>query len=323
MKKRLLTSLEIVLVLALAFVLKILVSDYFFDALILLVACFAAFETSKMFTKMGKYNLTYLATFFPVILLISNLVGMAYDATIGLTFTLLIDIALIVVFFGIAFLWTAFNTKKSLNEMKIRKISKEITLTRYSFNKAFNTAVTFIYPSFLLMFMTFLNHLDSLTSTFENMDKFGGYLSLTVLIFMFLIPIFTDTFAYITGGLIGGKKLAPKISPNKTIAGAVGGTIWCVLLSVCVYLILNAINPIYTAFSVAGFQFWHIILISLFGSIICQLGDLFESFLKRKAEIKDSGKIFPGHGGMLDRFDSYVFVAPYLLLAFGILVLVI
>lgn len=321
MKKRIITSIEIVFVLALAFVLKCLVSDYFFDALILFIACFAAFETSKLFTKMGKYNYSILATVFPVVLLISNLIGIIYDKNVGLTFTLLIDFALIVLFFGIAFIYGLINTKKSLNEMKIRK--EKISLSKYAFNKAFNTSVTFIYPSFLIMFMNFLNHIDSLTTSFASVDKFGGYLSLTVLLFMFLIPIFTDTFAYITGGLIGGRKLAPKTSPKKTISGAVGGTIWCVLLSVCTYFILNSIPAIYSAFSVSGFAFWQVLLISLFGSMLCQFGDLFESYLKRKADVKDSGKILPGHGGMLDRFDSYIFVAPYLLLAFGILVMVI
>lgn len=323
MKNRLISSIGIVLVMVLAFVLKMLVSSYFFDALILVVVCFAAFETSRLFTKMGKFNYTYLAIIFPMILMASNLLGINFDSSIGLVYTLLIDIALIVIFFAGAFVYGLSTHKKSRNEMRIRKIDKRVTLSRYAFNKAFNTGVTFIYPSFVLMLMTILNHLDDLTSTFPGAAKFGGYASFVALLLMVLIPIFTDTFAYLTGGLIRGKKLAPSISPNKHISGAVCGTVLCVLFCICTYLVLNAITPIYTAFANANFQLWHVVLISFFGSILSQIGDLFESFLKRKAEVKDSGKLFPGHGGMLDRFDSYTFVAPYLLIAFVIVLAII
>lgn len=323
MKNRLISSLGIVLILVLGFVLKMLVSSYFFDALILVVACFAAFETSKLFTKMGKFNYIYLAIIFPMILLVSNLLGFHFDSAIGLVYTVLIDIALIIIFFAGAFLYGLATYKKSRNEMRIRKIDKRITLSRYAFNKAFNTGVTFIYPSFALMLMTVLNHLDDLGSTFPGVGKFAGYASFVALLLMVLIPIFTDTFAFLTGLLIKGPKLCPTVSPNKHISGSILGTALCVLFSICTYLVLNAITPIYTAFASAGFELWHVVLISFFGSILSQLGDLFESFLKRKADVKDSGKLFPGHGGMLDRFDSYTFVAPYLVIAFVIVLAII
>ena len=321
MKKRLLTSLEIVLVLVLAFVLKTLVSSYFFDALILFISIFAALETSRLFTKMGKYNYTYLVGAMPVVLMLFTLLGINFDSEIGLSFTLLIDIAVIVLGFGLAFLFGLVNRKAGYNEMKIRKINNKSTLTKFALGKAFNTTVAFIYPAFLLSFMTILNHLDMLTSSYANVSNFAGYASLVALLFMFLIPIFTDTFAYLTGSLIGGKKLMPKVSPAKTISGAVGGVVWTVVLSICVYLIMNAITPLQLAFKDANFAVWQVAVFSFVGSFVCQFGDLFESFLKRKADVKDSGKIFPGHGGMLDRVDSYIFLAPYLLLVFAIILL--
>lgn len=323
MKNRYLTSIGIVLILALAFVLKEFVSSYFFDALIVIVACIMSFETARIFTKMGKYNYSILAGIFPLFLLASNLLGMHYDSSLGLAYTLLIDVALILIFFAGAFLFGVLRPKKSRNEMKIRKIDKHVSLSKYSFDKAFNTGVTFIYPGFMFMLINILNHLDELTATFKGVDKFQGYVSLVALLLMVLIPIFTDTFAYLCGGLIGGKKLMPKVSPKKTISGAIGGSVCCVLFCICTYLILNAITPIYTAFRIAGFELWHVALISLFGSILSQLGDLFESYLKRRAGVKDSGKLLPGHGGMLDRCDSYTFVAPYLVIAFVIVLAVI
>ena len=131
--------------------------------------------------------------------------------------------------------------------------------------------------------------------------------------FAFIIPMLTDSFAMLTGMLIGGKKLAPNISPKKTISGAIGGTLWCTLLSACIFLILGAID--YFAVAIAQIEIWQLLIIVFVGSIVAQAGDLFESFLKRKAGVKDSGKALPGHGGILDRIDSYIFVAPYLLIA--------
>ncbi len=323
MKKRILTSLEIFVVLVLAFVLRELVSNYFFDALILFVSVMASYETARLFTKMDKYNYTYLAAAFPALLMLSNLLGLAFDSTIGLSFTLVIDVAVIIITFGATFAIGALNRKKLFNEMKIRKVDRSMTTTRFAFNKAFNTAVAFIYPAFLLSLLTVLNHLDSLTTTFPSVGKFGGYLSLTVLLFTILIPVFTDTFAFFTGSLIGGKKLMPSVSPNKTISGSIGGVVWCVLLSICTYLIMNAIGPINTAFAAAGLKIWHIAIIAFVGSILAQTGDLFESFLKRKAGVKDSGKMLPGHGGILDRFDSYIFLPAFLLIFFVIMLVII
>ena len=160
--------------------------------------------------------------------------------------------------------------------------------------------------------MIFINHLDEIA--FGKIDNFGGIAGLVMLIFALLIPIFTDTFAMLTGMLIGGKKLAPKVSPNKTISGSIGGTLFCVLLSACVYLIFGSID-FFAAF-VNNFEIWKLIIIVFVGSVVAQFGDLIESFIKRKASVKDSGKALPGHGGMLDRIDSYILVAPLVLLAF-------
>lgn len=322
MKKRLYTALGMVVVLALAFVLKMFVSNYFFDALILGITAVSAYEMTKILAGMGKYINKYVIMAMPALLMTSSLVCIAFDSQIGLIWSILINIGILAVAFLVTFLVSFLTKKSSINEIKFRKLDNT-SLAKFSLRKAFNTLFGMVYPSFLLMFMTFINHIDEMTTSFPKVVEFGGYLSFVVLLFAFLIPSFTDTFAYLTGGLIGGKKLAPKISPNKTISGAVGGTIWCVLLCICTYFILNAIPAFYQVFNATGFAFWQILLISLFGSVIAQGGDLFESLLKRYAGLKDSGRIFPGHGGMLDRCDSYIYVSPYLLLAFGILVLLI
>ena len=122
-----------------------------------------------------------------------------------------------------------------------------------------------------------------------------------------LIPIIsafvTDGGAYFTGMAIGKKKAFPVISPKKTVEGCVGGLIAGTLGLVIFGLIVVLSTPI-------PVLFWALIVYGVFGSMFSQLGDLSFSFIKREFEIKDYGKLIPGHGGMLDRFDSMVFVAP-------------
>lgn len=120
----------------------------------------------------------------------------------------------------------------------------------------------------------------------------------------------TDIFAYFCGMLFGrgGKhKLIPDVSPKKTVEGSIGGIVFCVISMVLYGLIISQIEPLLEAnvivFAVAGFLI----------SIVSQIGDLIMSFIKRTYGIKDYGKLFPGHGGMLDRFDSVIAVATVLL----------
>lgn len=314
MKNRLMTSLGIVLVLALAFVLKIYVSDYFFDALLLTVACFCAYEMSRLLTKMGKYHEKWVVYIFPAIFALVLLLSAGFDSEYSITFAILTCIGLIALAFLAVFLINIIFARKSEKEIRYRKLQK--TVKTYSLDKALNTIVALVYPSFMFIFMLVLNHIDDFSTTFKNVSAFEGWLSFVALLFAFLIPIFSDTFAFLTGSVIGGKKLCPKVSPKKTISGAVGGVVFTVLLSVAIYFILNSIQTFYFVFSATGFAFWKIMLIAFFGSIVSQCGDLFESLLKRHADVKDAGRILPGHGGMLDRFDSYVFVAPFLMLSF-------
>ncbi|MBX7198900.1 MAG: phosphatidate cytidylyltransferase [Rhodospirillaceae bacterium] len=109
----------------------------------------------------------------------------------------------------------------------------------------------------------------------------------------------TDIGAYICGRLIGGPKLAPAVSPKKTWSGAVGGLIWAVIASSGVYWAYQgAFVPSIAA--IAGLL-----------SVISQAGDLFESSLKRRYDVKDSGALIPGHGGLMDRFDGLWAAAPF------------
>jgi len=124
----------------------------------------------------------------------------------------------------------------------------------------------------------------------------------------------TDSFAYFSGRLFGRHKLIPDVSPKKTVEGSIGGMLFCVAAFVGFAFLYNALwRGEGTALPV-----WLMAVIGLLTSIVSQVGDLAMSVIKRQFGIKDYGKIFPGHGGFLDRFDSVLAVAVVLAVAFGI-----
>ena len=133
--------------------------------------------------------------------------------------------------------------------------------------------------------------------------------SLLLFIYFFLVTSITDTYAYITGLLIGRNKLLPNISPKKTIEGLIGGTIFGTFIASTYYVtIINSNIPLV-----------HIYIITLFLSILGQQGDLVFSAIKRYYDKKDFSNIMPGHGGILDRLDSLIFVLIGSLVFLGIL----
>ena len=113
----------------------------------------------------------------------------------------------------------------------------------------------------------------------------------------------TDTGAYFVGVLFGKHKLIPKVSPKKTVEGAFGGILGCIIGFVIYGFILQSVSEVKV-------NYIAITVLAIVISIVSQFGDLVASYIKREREIKDFGFIFPGHGGVLDRFDSIIAVAP-------------
>jgi len=118
-----------------------------------------------------------------------------------------------------------------------------------------------------------------------------------------VVTILTDSGAYFTGVAIGKRKAFPTISPNKTVEGCIGGLI----AGAAGLLIYGVILDITTDFSV---NYPILIIYGFIGAIVTESGDLVFSYIKRKCDIKDYGNLIPGHGGILDRFDSMIFTAP-------------
>lgn len=126
-------------------------------------------------------------------------------------------------------------------------------------------------------------------------------MGLDYLFFIFLIIWATDSGAYFFGRAIGKHKLWPAISPNKTVEGALGGVVSAIIIAI-----------IFQYFQGFNYHITYIMIIAILVSISGQIGDLVASAIKRHFNVKDSGKIMPGHGGVLDRLDSMIFVLPIL-----------
>ena len=132
------------------------------------------------------------------------------------------------------------------------------------------------------------------------------------ILYLFSICICSDVGGLLFGKIFKGKKLT-KISPNKTISGSIGSFVLSLCLVPIFYLIL--IDEFLNLFD--------LIILAVFVSFFCQLGDLFVSFLKRKAKVKDTGDILPGHGGLLDRIDGMIFAIPLGVIIWEFLIVVI
>ncbi|MBU0700014.1 phosphatidate cytidylyltransferase [bacterium] len=164
-------------------------------------------------------------------------------------------------------------------------------LSRNEFLKRFGpTLAAVIYVAYLLSHLILIRHLPNSSS---------------MIFFLFMVVWLTDTGAYVFGTRFGKHKLMPQISPNKSVEGAIAGCISGMIAGVVVNIILNYMG-LYQIPAV------HIIFLSFALSIISQISDLIESSIKRAAGVKDSGNWIPGHGGLLDVFDSVILTTPFL-----------
>ena len=185
-----------------------------------------------------------------------------------------------------AFIFYEFNfIYTKLFELSILKKKVFPHYKKFNFNFFILNLITFFY-----IFIIFAN------SSYQ-IYKFG---SPTLFLFFISICFFSDIGGYFFGKLIGGKKLT-KISPNKTISGAIGSFIF----SLIPLVLFSKIHSLDIMINLKN------IVLCLSVSLINQIGDLIISFLKRRAKIKDTGSILPGHGGVLDRIDGIIFAIPF------------
>lgn len=161
--------------------------------------------------------------------------------------------------------------------------------------KISDVAVVFLTTLYVILCFTALLRL-------RYIDEGAQY----IYILVFVAAWITDTFAYFTGFFFGKHKLIPKISPKKTVEGAIGGVIFCVIAFIVYGLIVESVFDV-------EMNLLLLAPIGLVMSVVSMIGDLIASAIKRAYGIKDYSNLFPGHGGILDRFDSIMILAPFLL----------
>ncbi|MFC1730301.1 phosphatidate cytidylyltransferase [candidate division KSB1 bacterium] len=168
------------------------------------------------------------------------------------------------------------------------------------FTKIDNSLFTISYTCFATVYLSmFLGSLILIRQyPFDSGYGIGGKMIALIFICVWLL----DTIAYFSGRIFGKHPLFPRISPKKTVEGSIGGIIGSLVAAIAVRSLFFNELPFSDA-----------VVISLIIGILGQIGDLLESYLKRKTGIKDSSSLLPGHGGMLDRFDSLIFIGPCIL----------
>jgi len=230
--------------------------------------------------------------------------NIAASTTYFLTGTLLYLLVLLSVFLspwflaalGILLIYFVVQHKKATNiaTKKSVEISSEQSVEESSQKIADITLahkfIGFVYitwPFILLSFIAFFND----EGLFKPLNVLG----------IFLLIWSNDVFAYFVGKRFGKTPLASKISPKKTVEGFMGGFAGSLVMALVLVFVMPELS-------------WHWLALGLIVGIIGPLGDLLESVLKRKADLKDSGRILPGHGGVLDRFDAFLLSAPFVFL---------
>ena len=175
-------------------------------------------------------------------------------------------------------------------------------ISKIFINKNFSSGLfKFIIQTICLLYLTIFSW-----NVFLEITQYNHKMSM---FFLICICIFSDVGGLLFGKLFKGKKLT-KISPNKTISGSIGSFVLSLFLVPVFYILLD-----YKIISLGD-----LVILSILVSLFCQLGDLFISFLKRKAKVKDTGDLLPGHGGILDRFDGILFAVPFGMIIYKFLI---
>lgn len=280
-----------------------------FDAFWLAIVIVSIFEMIRLFKRKGSSCFEWIAYAYAVaflaIVLIVKFLELAFYQMIILQLALLIAVSVVLLILPFCF-----SSKIVYDE------SKFSSPREYLMNKSITTLNIIVYPTLLLSLMYILNHINSLGIVEDGAtDEVFG---LFAILLVFVISMMTDTFAMLGGMLFKGKKLCPLISPNKTISGFICGLIMGTISSILMYVIFNAFdsfNEIFVANNIAAWQF---AIFGLIGALATSLGDLFASYLKRRAFVKDFGRAFPGHGGFMDRLNGVCFNILIILIFFVI-----
>ena len=286
MKKRAISSIFIMLAITLAIASKFLVAEIF-DIFVAVISMVGALEMCNILEKRGIRANRFLSTMFIVLMYLVVALG----ANSG------VDIRQVILYMVIAFVVYAIVI--FVYELVANKDDR----FGQARSKTLNSMRVMVYPNLLLSVFFIINHMEA----FSKVAIKAPYLSFILIVYIWGIAILSDTFAYLVGSTLRGPKLCPKISPNKSWSGAVGGVLGGILMGVITYFIIKNVSSMSIILSATHINLAWLMVLGALGSVVSQIGDIFESWLKRRAGVKDSGNFMPGHGGMLDRVDALMF----------------
>ncbi len=327
MLKRTLTAIILLVVMAGFMVAGHFVSPIFIDMLILIFLAGAMYEMFKCFKDAG-YKMFIappvfmLVSAYPVFYLMQHFIptsdisdtamaSVSNASSAGVQGLLIVFLVAAVMVLTIFTFKPARHTQEEVDKAKEMGIELELNPPKAcELKDLLANMFIIVYPMIFLMAAWVISY---------------KYSALFAILYAIIVPILgADSFAYWFGSMIGGKKLCPKISPKKTVAGGVGALLGAMIFSILFWVVFEyfSLIPGYTSFiahSVDGWA-WKTALIYLAIGLACgvmgELGDLAASRIKRAIGIKDYGKIFPGHGGFMDRIDSVMYALVVLLIAF-------
>ena len=290
------------------------------DIVGVVICCLGVYEMAQAFKKAGfnaiKGSLIFACiAVYPMILAFEWTIG---KGEIGAFSTLFLAVMIAIIEFTLIH-----KTKKQRQQEKAAAQNSEVDTLKdqsqtdiasrgvFALKDLLATIFILIYPLGVFCTFFFINH--------SQYGLLGIFLAL-------LVPVMTDTMAYFVGITFKGKKLCPNISPKKTVSGAIGGVLGGIIGAMIVFVLFdvtglfvnfNNVGLLNLSDSLLASGFIYAIF-GLVGAVLSELADLGASWIKRKAGIKDFGKIFPGHGGMMDRLDSIIFILPLVYLLIGI-----
>ncbi len=313
-KKRVITGTAIVVLMVALFFSRLL-TPLIFDLAFGVLSVLACIEVSKVAYEAGKFNNVYFVASYPAILYLITMLFINKQYTFN--YYLFAFLLVILVYFVVIFITTLCTRKATIDEMA--KVGYKGKKLNFALDKSMFSLAIIVYPAVLFLTIVALNHFNEFTVLVANANVTSGVLSTFALVLIFAISMVCDTMAMITGITFKGKKLCPKISPNKTISGAIGGLVGGVASALIVYAIFRTSGAFVADFSAIGGNIWHILVMGIIGAVVSQVGDITASLLKRHAGVKDYGNVFPGHGGVMDRLDGVIFNAAFIFLYFIIL----
>lgn len=301
MLKRTITGFFILLFTA-GFIALRQVSPLFFDAF-MLVIMYASVVEVALASKFSDRKIAKVLVF-----LYPAIIAVIYIFSTSILMSILLQMSAVILMFALLM------TSELIENAIIRKhgdtVNEPSELNSSLLNQTKFSMQIILYPTTLLGFLMGINH-------------FGLNLGYIAIIMVFAISMMTDVFAYLFGSLIRGPKMAPEISPKKSISGMIFGAIGGILAAGLGYLFFVKLGWFGNAF--AGISNANVIttfvLMGVVGTFLTQFGDLVASAYKRKVGIKDFGNIFPGHGGFMDRVDGLMFTATLVYILFALFII--